>query len=151
MSAFLAAAVCAANAQTTPAEQPAEMKTEKSLEQQPAPEIKVEKIVTATSVEKREPVGETSSFDKGTTQVYTWTKITAEKVPTTIKHVYYLEEKMVREISLKINSSPYRVWSVKNVVPGNWRVDVTNEDGTVLASAVFTVAAPAPGATEGAK
>lgn len=136
-AAIVAAAACAAYAQTTPAEA------------KPAPAIKVEKIAIAASVEKREPVGETSSFDSTVTQVYTWTKITAEQVPTTIKHVYYLNDEMVREITLTINSSPYRVWSVKNVTPGNWKVDVTDEAGTVLSSAVFTVAAGA--ATAAAK
>jgi hypothetical protein len=131
ISAVLAATVCAAYAQTAPEEQKA------------APAIKVERLVTAASVEKREPVGETSSFDSATTQVYTWTKITAEQVPATIKHVYYHNDKMVREIPLTVNSSPYRVWSVKNVIPGNWKVDITDEAGTVLASAVFTVAAAA--------
>ncbi len=130
ISFILAASVSAAYAQTAPAET------------KPAPAIKVERIVTATGVEKREPVGETSSFDSSVTRVYTWTKITAEQAPATIKHVYYLNDKMVREIPLSVNSSPYRVWSVKNVVPGNWKVEITDEAGTVLSSAVFTVAAP---------
>lgn len=131
VSAFLAAAACAVCAQTEPAAQ------------QAASAIKVEKAVTAASVADREPVGETSAFDNATTKVYVWTRITAEQVPVTIKHVYYHEGKMVREIPLSVKSSPYRVWSAKNVVPGNWKVDVTDEDGNVLASLVFTVAAEA--------
>lgn len=105
--------------------------------------IKVEKIVTAAAVEKREPVGESSAFDGGVLQVYTWTKIASEQVPVTIKHVYYLNGKLAREISLPVNASPYRVWSVKNVTPGNWKVEVTDEAGSVLAASVFTVGAPA--------
>ncbi|MDO8805100.1 MAG: DUF2914 domain-containing protein [Elusimicrobiota bacterium] len=136
ISAILAATACAAYAQTAPEEQKA------------APAIKVEKIVTAASVENREPVGETSTFDSTTTQVYTWTKITSEQVPAAIKHVYYHNDKLVREITLSVNSSPYRVWSVKNVTPGNWKVDVTDEAGTVLASATFTVGGPAPEAAK---
>lgn len=134
--AVILAAAGAVRAQTAPAEQKA------------APAIKVEKIATASSVEKREPVGEKAAFDAATTQVYTWTKIVAEQVPATIKHVYYLNDKMVREITLQVTTVPYRVWSVKNVVPGNWKVEVTDEAGKVLATATFTVgeAAKAPAA-----
>ncbi len=131
VSAIVAAAACAVYAQTAPAEQ------------KKAPAIKVEKIVTAASVEKREPVGEAAAFD-GAAQVYTWTKITAEQLPTTIKHIYYLNGKNVREITLTVHTSPYRAWSVKNVVPGDWKVDVTDEAGNVLATASFTVTAAAP-------
>ena len=132
--AIAAAAVCAVYAQPVPAEQKA------------APVIKVEKIVTAASVVKREPINETASFDSSVTQVYTWTKIIAEQVPTTIKHVYYHNGTKVREIPLAVNSSPYRVWSVKNVFPGDWKVEVADEAGTVLGSVTFTVSETAAAA-----
>ena len=113
-----------------------------------APEIKVEKIVTASSVENREPVGETAAFDGAAGRVYTWTKITAANTPVAIKHVYYFGEKKVFELELSIKSSPYRVWSNKAVWPGSWKVDVTDETGKVLSSASFTVSAEKPVATK---
>ena len=128
------AAACAVCAQTAPAEQPA------------APAIKVEKLVTAAGVENREPVDESAAFDKTAGKVYTWTKITAEQVPTKIKHVYYADNKKVFELELSVNGSPYRVWSNKTVWPGNWKVEVTDEAGTVLASAEFTVSDAKPAA-----
>jgi len=130
VSAIIAATACAVYAQT-PAAAPEAAKA--------APTVKVEKLVIAASVENREPVGEAASFDKSAGKVFVWTKISAENTPVTIKHVYYHEGKMVREIELKVSSSPYRVWSWKNVTPGKWKVDVTDEAGTVLSSAEFTV------------
>lgn len=123
----------AAFAQTAaPAEQPA---------QQPAAAVKVEKIVNAAAVEKREPVGEAVSFAAG--KVYTWTRVTAENVPARIKHVYYKDGKKAAEIELSVNTSPCRTWSAKTVTPGSWKVEVTDEAGNVLTSAEFTVTAPA--------
>lgn len=136
VSAIIAAAACAVYAQA-PAAAPAATPAATPEAVKAAPAIKVEKIVVAAGVENREPVGEAATFAAG--KVYTWTKISAETTPVTIKHVYYHEGKMVREIELKVNSSPYRVWSWKNVTPGSWKVEVTDEAGAVLAASEFTV------------
>lgn len=120
--------------------------------QAPAPAVKVDKIVTAMGIEKKEPVNESSVFDKDTTKVYTWTRIIADNAPTKVKHVYYLNEKKAGEIEIQVNGSPWRIWSAKNVRPGNWRVDVTDETDKVLTSVVFTVSdtakADAPAAAD---
>jgi len=127
MSAVVTAAACALYAQTPQT-------------QQPAPgDIAVEKIVAAVSVENREPVGETAVFPKETSRVYIWTKITAAAAPVKVKHVYYYEGKKAAEVELAVNSSPYRVWSNKAVRPGSWKVDVTDETGTVLTTLEFSV------------
>ena len=106
----------------------------------PAAGIKVEKIVTASSIENKEPVNGTSAFDKSVGKVYTWTKVTAAATPAKIKHVYYWNDKKEREIELTIGGSPWRVWSAKNVRPGNWKVEVTDEASAVLTTTAFTVA-----------
>ena len=106
----------------------------------PAAGIKVEKIVTASGVENREPINETSAFDKSAGKVYTWTRITGASTPARIKHIYYLNEKKEAEVELQVGGSPWRIWSNKNVRPGNWKVEVIDEAGATLAAAVFTVA-----------
>ncbi len=133
-SIITATAACALYAQTAPAVQ----KTAPA-EQKAAAAVKVEKIVTAASVENREPVNETAAFDKTAGRVYTWTKITAEAVPTKVKHIYYADGKKAFEIELAVNASPYRVWSSKAVWPGNWKVEVTDEAGSVISTVEFTV------------
>jgi hypothetical protein len=147
-SALVAAFACAVCAQTPApaAQKPAADQKAAPAEQKAAPEIKVEKIATAASVENREPVNETTTFDANVGKVYTWTKVTAANVPAKIKHVYYKDGKMVREIELAVSSSPFRVWSWKNVTPGSWKVEVTDEAGNVLSSAEFTVSEAKPAA-----
>jgi len=108
-----------------------------------APEIKVESILTAASVENREPVAPTAAFEKTAGRVYTWTKITTTEAPVKIKHVYYADGKKVTEIELNVKAKTYRVWSNKAVWPGNWKVEVTDEAGKVLATVSFTVSSAA--------
>lgn len=137
-------------AETAPAQAPAVETAAPAPAQPAAPVIKVEKIVTAAGIEKKEPVSESSAFDKDTAKVYTWTRIVSDTVPAKVKHVYYLNEKKAGEIEIAVNGSPWRIWSAKNVRPGSWKVDVTDENDKVLSSVVFTVSetanAPAPAA-----
>ena len=101
--------------------------------------LKVEKAVAATSVENREPAGENKEFEASVGTVYCWTKIAATTVPTTIKHVWYAGDQKVFEKALDIKFPSTRTWSSKSVKAGNWRVDITDEAGAVLASVSFTV------------
>ena len=105
----------------------------------PVSAIKVEKIVTAAAIEKKEPLDSATVFDKDTAQVFTWNRIISETVPAKIKHIYYRDGKKAGEITIKIGGSPWRIWSAKNVTPGSWKVEVTDENGAVLAEAAFTV------------
>jgi len=101
--------------------------------------IKVEKIVVATSVNNLEPVGENKEFDASVGTVSCWTKVTAKTVPATIKHVWYFGDKKVFEYPLDVKFPSTHTWSSKSVKSGSWRVDVTDEAGTVLSSINFTV------------
>ncbi|MDT8286440.1 MAG: DUF2914 domain-containing protein [Elusimicrobiales bacterium] len=132
-SAMVAAAVCALHAQDRP---------EGEMAAKPA--VKVEKIVTAAGVEDREPVGEAKTFSADTARVFTWTRIAADQPPVTVTHNYYLGGERVAQVELEIKASPYRVWSSKAVGPGEWKVEVTDEEGNVLASAMFTVGGGSP-------
>jgi len=101
--------------------------------------LRVEKAVAATAVEDREPVGEATEFEASVGRVYCWTKVLAETTPTAIKHVWYVDEQKVFEITLDIKYPSTRTWSLKTIKPGAWRVDITDEGGTVLSSVSFTV------------
>ncbi|MEI7481881.1 MAG: DUF2914 domain-containing protein [Elusimicrobiota bacterium] len=129
----------------TPAQEPDKALTvAKETKQTPTPGIKVEKMVTAAAVDNKEPVNETSSFDKTIGRVYTWARITTTVTPVKIKHVYYADEKKAAEIELSVNAKTYRVWSYKSVWPGTWKVETTDEAGKVLAVVTFTVSSAAP-------
>jgi len=113
----------------------AQEKSEKAA----SPALTVEKIVVATSVENREPVGENTEFEASVGTVYCWTKITASTTPATIKHVWYLDDKKVFEIPLELKYASTRTWISKSVQTGKWKVEVTDDAGTVLSSLTFTV------------
>jgi hypothetical protein len=101
--------------------------------------LKVEKAVAATGVQDHEPVGEAKEFDASVGRVYCWSKILAETTPTTIKHVWYVDDKQAFEITLDIKYPSTRTWSAKTIGPGNWRVEITDEAGKVLSVVGFTV------------
>ncbi len=101
--------------------------------------LQVEKAVAATTVEGREPVGESKEFQASVGTIYCWTKVTAPTTPATIKHLWYLGDHKVFEKDLALKYPSTRTWSAKSVKAGNWRVDVTDESGTVLTSVGFTV------------
>jgi hypothetical protein len=101
--------------------------------------IKIEKMVTATSIENKEPVNETSVFDITVGRVYTWTRVTTSVTPVKIRHIYYAGGKKQSEMELNVKSPTYRGWSSKAVWPGDWKVSATDETGEVLATVSFTV------------
>ena len=101
--------------------------------------VRVEKIVVATSVDNREPVGENTEFQASAGTLSCWTKIIAASTPTTIKHVWYADGNKVFEQPLEIKMPSTRTWSTKSVHPGSWKVDVTDESGAVLSTVSFAV------------
>jgi hypothetical protein len=102
-------------------------------------EVKVEKIVAATSVESREPAGEGTEFEAAAGKVYCWTKITTKTPPSTVKHVWYLGDQKVHEFSLELKYPATRTWSVKSIRAGSWKVEVIDPEGKVLSQVAFTV------------
>lgn len=102
-------------------------------------DLTVEKIVVATGVEDREPVGEASEFDASVGRVYCWTKVLAHEVPDEIRHVWLLEGEKVAEVPLQIKFPSTRTWSYKTITAGNWKVEVMDSGGTVISSIEFTV------------
>jgi hypothetical protein len=101
--------------------------------------IRVEKTVVATSISALDPVGESKDFGSSVGTVYCWTKVSARTVPATIVHVWYLADQKVFTYPLELKFNSTRTWSSKSVRSGSWRVDVTDESGTVLSSKSFTV------------
>ncbi len=110
--------------------------------------LQVEKIAVGTAIESRELSGAAAEFDASMTRLYCWTKVTASNPPSKIKHLWYADGKKEAEVALDINYPAARTWSSKNVWPGPWKVEVTDEAGAILSSVEFAVkaavSAPAP-------
>jgi hypothetical protein len=106
--------------------------------QAPKP-YQVEKIAVGTGVESRELVGEAAEFDVSAGRIFCWMRISAQDVPTTIKHVWYADGQQAAEVPLNISYPSMRTWSSKAIWAGKWKVEVVSEKGDVLASTDFTV------------
>ena len=104
--------------------------------------VEVEKMALGSGVESRELVGEATEFDVSVGRVYCWTKIVSETVPTTVKHVWYVDGVKAAEVALDVKYPSTRTWSNKVIGAGKWRVEVVSEAGDVLASTDFMVKAP---------
>jgi hypothetical protein len=101
--------------------------------------VSVDGIVFARSVESREPVGAAKEFEASITQVFCWTKLSAKTPPAAVKHVWYKAGERLLEVSLTLNHSSGRYWSVKNVSAGDWTIEVVGAKGEVFGSGSFKV------------
>ena len=107
-----------------------------------APELKVEQIVIAKEVKDRAPVEPGDKFSAEVGKLYCFTKISGARGETEIKHVWYLADKVVGEVPLKINGPTWRTWSYKTIdktMTGAWKAEVQDESGKVLATVNFTI------------
>ena len=101
--------------------------------------VTVEKIAVGTAIDNKEISGEAGEFPSSTERVYCWTKVASDQTPVTIKHVWSADGKKEAEVTLEIKYPSARTWSSKNVWPGAWKVEVTDDQGKVLSSKEFTV------------
>ncbi|RMF84018.1 MAG: DUF2914 domain-containing protein [Nitrospinota bacterium] len=92
-----------------------------------------------TVVENRELQEEGKLFPYEVGRVYAWTLVQGAEQPTTITHVWYVDEKKVAEVQLPIRYKRHRTWSSKKIWPGEWRVEVLDAEGNLLAMGTFTV------------
>jgi len=94
-------------------------------------------VKAGTGVEKREIVGEATSFSKGTT-VWVWSRITDG--PSSIKHVWKRDGQPVWTATLPVKSKKWSTQSRRAMTkPGAWEVEVTDGEGTSLGKIEFTV------------
>ena len=101
--------------------------------------VTVDSMVFATAVDSRDPVGTAKEFAASVNQVICWTKISAAAPPATVRHLWYKNGQKLLEVPLTVNYASGRYWSRKNVVPGEWKVEVVDAAGNVLAAGTFTV------------
>lgn len=101
--------------------------------------VSVDRMVFARSVESREPVGAATQFDASVARVFCWTALSTKNPPAALKHVWYKTGQKLLEVPLTAAYSTGRYWSVKNVSPGEWTVEVVGANGEVFGSASFNV------------
>ena len=104
--------------------------------------LKVQKFAFCKEVKDREPVGVNKEFSLDDERVYLWTSIYGAEEPTTIKHVWYHENKKMLEVPLKIRYKRTRTWSYKTIYPGyagKWHVEIVDEKEKVLKKVSFEI------------
>lgn len=109
---------------------------------QEAPSLEVAVAAICQDVVDREPVDAGVSFPASVGTLYCFTKIAGAQEPTKVTHVWYFGATERARVELDINSSSWRTWSSKIIQAheiGSWRVDVTNEEGTVLKELQFEI------------
>jgi cytoskeletal protein RodZ len=105
--------------------------------------MRVIRAVAAGDVINKNPAELGDPFQWSMEKVYIWTMIECEQPPSSIRHTYYFKGQKVNDVVLEIKSSQWRTWSYKNLLNkryiGQWRVDITSEEGKLLQSVFFEV------------
>lgn len=87
-------------------------------------------------------VGENVQFPVEAGKIYCVSKIVGAKSPITISHVWYYNDRETARVPLAVNSSNWRTYSSKRVLPsqvGEWHVDILGPEGELLKKIAFNV------------
>jgi len=112
---------------------------------EPAPAAKsesvtIEDLAVGTGVQDHALQGAGASFSAAAApKVFCFCKVVTTAAPTKIVQTWFLDGKKLGDVELKVGGSPWRTWSNHTVVPGAWKVEVTDADGKSAGSVEFTV------------
>jgi len=114
----------------------------KAKGQAPAPSLTISRMEICDDVKDRNPVNTGSTYKPSQEKVFCYLEFTDVKKETTIKVVWTLGQNEMDKISLTIKPyARFRTWASKSIngMKGDWKVDVLDENGTVLKTATFKV------------
>lgn len=105
--------------------------------------LRVIRAVAAGNILNKDPADLLDTFNWSMEKVYIWSMIECQQPPSSIRHTYYFKGQKVNDIVLKIKSPQWRTWSYKTLLDkrwiGQWRVDITSDEGKLLQSVFFEV------------
>jgi len=102
--------------------------------------VTVEDLAVGTGVQDHALQGAGASFSAAAApKVFCFSKVETKAAPTKIVQTWFLDGKKLGDVELKVGGSPWRTWSNHAVVPGAWKVEVTDADGKSAGSVEFTV------------
>lgn len=103
-------------------------------------EMAVSELVLTSGVADREPVDKVTAFKAEDGKAFVFARIKNTDEPTNVNFVWYLDNVERARVAMKVGKSGrWRTWSSSNIGVGNWRVDVVDQSGNVLAQKTFTV------------
>ena len=105
--------------------------------------LKVKDIKICKSIYKRTPVGSDIIFTNNVDSLYCYTRIQNPGPKREVKHIWYYDNQMMTQVRYNVKKSNiYRSWTKKTILPnqiGNWRVDIQDNNGTVIGSKTFKI------------
>ena len=123
------------------------VKYEKPVEKKPYKEkynsLVVQDIKICKSIYKRTPVGSDVVFTNNVDSLYCYTRIQNSGPKREVKHIWYYNNQMMTQVRYNVKKSDiYRSWTKKTILSsqvGNWRVDIQDNNGTVIGSKKFEI------------
>lgn len=101
-----------------------------------AAEAGVARALFTTGIENREPVDELTATDTALETLFFFTEI-SNMAGEQVMHRWVYNGQVMAEVPFAIGGPRWRVYSSKEMIPGwvgQWRVDVVNATGEVVAS-----------------
>jgi Protein of unknown function (DUF2914) len=98
-------------------------------------------LAIGKSIDKNMPVDTASAFPADVGSVVAWSRVTDAEAGTKITHVW-IHGDDTSKVELNIGGSPWRTYSRKTLGEngtGDWKVEVLDAAGTVLATKSFKV------------
>jgi len=102
--------------------------------------LRVSKMVFCAGVTSMTPVAVADTFPSDIFSVYCFTRIVGAGDTTAVVHRWQYGDSTLASIELPVKSPLWRTWSSKKMTSGlrgEWKVDVTELDGTVIHSGTF--------------
>jgi len=73
-------------------------------------------------------------------RVYLWCRLVGGAAGDVVNHVWFYNGEEIQDIALPVGGDSWRTWSYKTLfsgMTGDWRVDILDESGQLLASHAF--------------
>ncbi len=105
----------------------------------------VTRAYVCKGIDQREPTEAGKSFipeDDGLVRLCCFSEVSGAARPDTVLHLWYWGDREMARVALPVKSFRWRTWSKKKILDewrGEWRIDIADRDGFVMASLDFSV------------
>ena len=94
-------------------------------------------------IQNRKPIDIGVEFANSVDSLYCYTRIQNLGQKKEVRHIWYFENQIMTQVRYNVKKSNiYRSWTKKTILPyhvGNWRVDVQDQNGTIIGSKKFRI------------
>ena len=102
--------------------------------------VQVNRMIMTRGVENREPIDRANRFLAADGQVVAFASFGNTGPPTKVTFSWYRDDALASSTELKVGTAAsWRTWSRSGVARGAWRVEITDQNGTLLSESSFTV------------